>query len=207
MIAIIDFGMGNLSSIKNMLTRINVNSKITHNKEDIVSANGVILPGVGAFDEAMKNLTDLGIIPLLNQIVNNNKPVLGICLGMQLMTNKSEEGQLPGLGWIDAEVKKFDFKNNNLDLKIPHMGWNQIKIIQKSALFSGLDIESRFYFVHSYHVICNSRENVLTETFYGYDFHSSFQMNNIVGVQFHPEKSHKFGMRFFMNLIDHLFCD
>jgi len=208
MIAIIDYGMGNISSIKNMLSKIKVNSIITNNINEILSSNAIILPGVGSFDAAMKNLGDLDIIPSLKQmIIDEGKPVLGICLGMQLMTKKSEEGQLPGLGYIDGEVKNFSGIDEKLNMKIPHMGWNSIVKKQDSPLFSGLEIRSRFYFVHSYHVICNSMENVLTETTYGYAFHSSFQHKNIVGVQFHPEKSHKFGIRFFMNFVDYFSCD
>jgi len=208
MIAIIDYGMGNVSSIKNMLSKIKVNSIITNNINEILSSNAIILPGVGSFDIAMKNLGDLDIIPSLKQmIIEEGKPVLGICLGMQLMTKKSEEGQLPGLGWIDGEVKIFNDIDEKLNMKIPHMGWNSIVIKQDSPLLSGLEIRSRFYFVHSYHVICNAMENVLTETTYGYAFHSSFQHKNIVGVQFHPEKSHKFGIRFFMNFVDYFSCD
>ena len=207
MLVIIDYGMGNVGSIKNMLTRIGVESIITSNESKIKSASGLIFPGVGSFDAAMRNLDDMGIVGLLNKIVMNEKiPVLSICLGMQLMTKKSQEGLLPGLGWVDAEVKKFRFSEEQSELKIPHMGWNYIDVKKSHSLFSNLDNKSRFYFVHSYHVICNNDKDVLTETIHGYSFQSSFQKDNIVGVQFHPEKSHKFGMKLFENFINYYSC-
>lgn len=187
-----------------MLKKIGVKSKITFDFRDIECAEKIIIPGVGAFDNAMKQLNEYGIIHLLNHKVNQVKiPLLGICLGMQILAKKSEEGKLPGLGWIDAEVKKFRFENNeHSSLKIPHMGWNKLMIKNPNPLFDGLDSESRFYFVHSYHMVCNNKNNVLAKTEYGYDFASVVSRDNIIGVQFHPEKSHKFGMKLLKNFIE-----
>lgn len=198
---IIDYGLGNLGSIKNMLKEIGSESVITSDVARIRKAKKLILPGVGAFDNGMENIKKLKLQPLLNDLVLNQKiPILGICLGMQLMTEKSEEGRLPGLGWIKGEVKKFQFKNNHL--KIPHMGWNTVKICKKNHLTEGLGKDTKFYFVHSYKVMCGKKEDVLLETNYGESFPSGFCRGNIYGVQFHPEKSHKYGLKLLSN-----FCE
>lgn len=199
MIVIIDYGMGNLGSIQNMLKKIGAKAIISSKIADIEKADKLILPGVGAFDNGMTNLDKLGLISILNEIIFNKKiPLLGICLGMQLLTKRSEEGILSGLGWLDAEVVRFKFDSLTCSLKIPHMGWNTVELVKDSHLFNGL-YPSRFYFVHSYHVVCNDRLDVLAETCYGYNFVSAVQKDNILGVQFHPEKSHKFGMELFKN--------
>jgi glutamine amidotransferase len=202
MITIIDYGMGNLGSIANMIKRIGYSSDITDNLGKIRNADKIILPGVGNFDKAMKNLADLKLIEVLKEKTLNNKtPILGICLGMQLMTNKSEESNEKGLGLIDAKVKRFSFGDNG-NFKIPHMGWNLIQIKKENPLIHNLPEEPRFYFVHSYHVSCNNQNDILTTTHYGYDFDSAFAVDNIMGVQFHPEKSHKFGMQLLKNFIE-----
>ena len=158
MITIIHCGVGNVGSVQNMLKKIGVKSEITFDYKDIECAEKIIIPGVGAFGNAMKQLKEYGIITILNHKVSQDKtPVLGICLGMQIMAKKSEEGELPGLGWIDAEVKKFRFENNkHSNLKIPHMGWNKLRIKNPIPLFDGLPDDSKFYFVHSFHLVCNN---------------------------------------------------
>jgi glutamine amidotransferase len=200
MIVIIDYQMGNLGSIQNMLKKIGHDSIISSKKEDIIHAGGIILPGVGAFDTGMQNLSKYNVIKLLDEAAHEKKiPLLGICLGMQLLTKSSEEGKLPGLGFVSAETKKFTFNKENNHLKIPHMGWNTITIKKQNPLTENLGDSSRFYFVHSYYVACKNPEDILTETEYGFNFCSSFQHENIFGVQFHPEKSHRYGMQLLKN--------
>jgi glutamine amidotransferase len=203
MIAIIDYGLGNLGSIANMLKKVSARTTISSDPAVIAQANKLILPGVGAFDAGMKNLEARGLIPLLNAQVQEKKvPILGVCLGMQLLSRRSEEGQLPGLGWLDAETIRFKFDYASANLKIPHMGWNRLTVCQPHPLFADIDAEIRFYFVHSYHVVCSDPDNVLAQTTYGFDFTSAVVKDNIMGVQFHPEKSHKFGMRLLKNFAE-----
>ncbi|MCX5805030.1 MAG: imidazole glycerol phosphate synthase subunit HisH [Proteobacteria bacterium] len=202
MILIIDYGMGNLGSILNMLNKIGVNAAISSNIKDIEKTDKLILPGVGAFDRGMNNLEERGLIPMLNKLVLEDKiPILGVCLGMQLLGMRSEEGRLHGLGWLDAETIRFKFQGANANLKIPHMGWNQLSVRQAHPLFADLEAVNRFYFVHSYHVVCANPDNVLATTSYGFDFTSAIVKDNIMGVQFHPEKSHKFGMHLLKNFV------
>ncbi|MHA2022717.1 MAG: imidazole glycerol phosphate synthase subunit HisH [Candidatus Thorarchaeota archaeon] len=202
MIVIVDFGMGNLGSIQNMFARIDLKAKITSDLDIIRNAEKLILPGVGAFDMAMTNLKNQGMIPILNKLVIEEKvPILGICLGMQLLTSGSEEGVLAGLNWVESDTIRFQF-NNEQNLRIPHMGWNTVQIEQNSCLFDGMYEEPRFYFVHSYYVKCGNVDNILTTTNYGIDFTSSVVHDNIYGVQFHPEKSHKFGMKILKNFAE-----
>lgn len=203
MITIINYNAGNIKSIQNMLKRIGAKSCISSNVEEIEQAEKLILPGVGHFDYGMRNLQESGLIGVLNKkVVADKVPLLGICLGAQLLGNKSEEGIIPGLGWIDMEVVKFDENKLPKNLKIPHMSWNEIIIKKQSELLAGLNNESRFYFVHSYHMKCNDENDVLANTNYGYEFTSAVEKDNIYGVQFHPEKSHKFGMRLLENFVN-----
>jgi glutamine amidotransferase len=198
MITIIDYGMGNLGSIQNMFKRIKVESEITGDIDRIAAAKKILLPGVGAFDAAMERIESSGLKEVLNKKALEEKvPSMGICLGMQLLSRSSEEGVLPGLGWIDAQTVKFDL--NDPALKVPHMGWNRVHLQHQSPLIKDLPEEPRFYFVHSFHVQCNNEADVLTTTHYGIDFHSIIQHENIFGAQFHPEKSHKFGMKLLEN--------
>jgi glutamine amidotransferase len=199
MITIIDYGMGNLASILNLFKRINVEAQITSDKNKIRDATKILLPGVGAFDNAVSKIEEYGFTELLNKKVLEDKvPVLGICLGMQLLTRESEEGKLKGFGWIDAKTVKFSFKPEQ-NLKVPHMGWNEVSVKKSSPLTTDFEPDTRFYFVHSYHVVANDPSDVVTTSFYGYEFHSVVQHGNIYGAQFHPEKSHKFGMKFLSN--------
>jgi glutamine amidotransferase len=201
-IVIIDYGLGNLGSIRNMLKKIGGEGVISSKISDIQEAEKLILPGVGNFDQGMRNLEILGLLPILeDKVIQERTPILGICLGMQLFAHRSDEGKAKGLGWIDAEVVRFKFDDKGMHLKIPHMGWNLVRISHRNPLFEQMDPEPRFYFVHSYHVACRNAEEVLTQTFYGYEFASSVKRGNIYGVQFHPEKSHKFGMKLLDNYL------
>ena len=203
MIVVVDYGLGNLGSIANMLKKIGAHAVVSSDPAVVEKADKLILPGIGAFDAGMKNLETRGLIPLLNyRVLEQKTPILGVCLGMQLLCKRSEEGQLPGLGWLDAEVIRFKFDGNIANLKIPHMGWNTLTVRQPYPLFADLEAENRFYFVHSYHVVCADRGNVLAQTNYGFDFASAVVKDNIMGVQFHPEKSHKFGMRLYKNFTE-----
>lgn len=199
MITIIDYGMGNLGSISNMFKRIGVESEISDDKQKIAAASKILLPGVGAFDAAMERINAGGFRELLDKKALEEKvPVLGICLGMQLLTYSSEEGKLPGLGWIPAKTTRFSFDKNS-GLKVPHMGWNVVVKKHDSPLISDLPSEPRFYFVHSYYVTAEDERHVLTTTTHGVEFNSIIQKENIFGAQFHPEKSHKFGMKLLQN--------
>lgn len=205
MIVIVDYGLGNLGSIKNMLKKIGVRAEITDDYNRILKADKLILPGVGAFDDGMKNLDSKGLIKILNQkVIQEKTPILGICLGMQLMTEGSEEGKLPGLGWIEGSAKKFSSQNNGEKIRIPHMGWNILKPSNGSenTIFKSNFEELRFYFVHSYYVNIKNQEENAGLTDYGQKFVSAFKKDNIIGMQFHPEKSHKFGMSILKNFID-----
>jgi imidazole glycerol-phosphate synthase subunit HisH len=202
MLTIIDYKTGNLGSIQNILKRIGEQSVVSSDKDTIAKATKLILPGVGTFDTGMRNLKDLDLIDLLHELVVNQKiPVLGICLGMQLFSKSSEEGKIPGLGWIDAETLRFGFIDS-IQYKIPHMGWNFVKTQKESKLFTDMYPESRFYFVHSYYFKANDGSDILTSTEYEMEFTSAIEKDNILGVQFHPEKSHKFGMKLLKNFVD-----
>ena len=194
--------MGNIGSIQNMLKYLGVDSIVTSDKKEIVNADKLILPGVGHFKSAMDNINKLGIKEILSyKVLEEKKPILGICLGMQLMCSFSEEGGVKGLSYIDSLVKKFNFLDEN-ELKVPHMGWNKVKLINNQSQIFKESLEgSKFYFVHSYYVKCNDGSNVLTKTDYGLNFDSSFENENIFGVQFHPEKSHRYGINLFNNFL------
>ena len=199
MIAIIDYGLGNLGSISNMLKAVGEKSKITNNLETIESADGIILPGVGAFDAGMSKLNGIGLSNVIKAEAKKGKPILGICLGMQLLGRRSEEGRQEGLSLIPFECKRFNFENNGL--KIPHMGWDVVDFKMQHPILSGLIGQQRYYFVHSYHAICDNHENILMTCNYGYEFTAAVVKDNIIGMQFHPEKSHDFGMAVFANFV------
>ncbi len=204
MIVIIDYGMGNLGSILNMLKKIGAPAAmISSSPKDIEKADKLILPGVGAFDTGMQRLRETGLMDLLNEkVLRGGTPTLGVCLGMQLITRGSEEGELPGLGWLDAETIRFRFDPKASGPRIPHMGWNTVTVLREGNLFKDMYPEPRFYFVHSFHVACRNPDDVLATTEYGYAFASAVQQDHLMGVQFHPEKSHKFGMRLYRNFVE-----
>lgn len=200
MISIVDYGMGNIGSIQNMLDRIGFSSEVVNTCELILNASKLILPGVGAFDTAMSKLDSMGVRDALDKrVVRDHIPVLGICLGMQLLTRGSEEGSLNGLGWIDADTKRFP---REMGLKIPHMGWNLVNRSSGSPLTKDFEPEARFYFVHSYAVSVDDQKHSILKSTYGIEFDSAIQKDNIYGVQFHPEKSHKFGMKLLKNFAE-----
>ncbi len=200
MITIIDYGAGNIKSIRNMLKKIGVESCISKEPEVIAQASKLILPGVGHFDYGMKSLRTSGLVEVLYQSVMVNKiPILGICLGAQLLGKSSEESEEQGLSWLDMEVVRFDSFRMDESLNVPHMGWNEIKQEKESLLLAGYEEIPKFYFVHTYHMKPIDPSDILTTTNYGYDFTSAVEKDNIFGVQFHPEKSHKFGMKVLMN--------
>ncbi len=200
MITIIDYNIGNLSSIKNMLKKIGVPALITSNVDEIEKAEKLILPGVGHFDYGMQNLHQSGLVPILNQRVLQNKvPILGICLGVQLLTQSSDEGKEKGLGWIDGKTIAFDKTKFEGNEKVPHMGWGEIKNYEQSKLFENMYNEPRFYFVHSFHLALQNKSDEMCTQHFAYDFCAGIEHNNILGVQYHPEKSHKFGMKLLEN--------
>lgn len=199
MIAIINYGLGNLTSIQNMFRRLGIDCVITSDVNEIRNASRLLLPGVGHFKKGMANLVESGLVGLLNELVlEQQKPILGICLGAQLMTKHSEEGGVDGLGWVDANTVRFDSTKLN-NLPIPHMGWTDINVTRNSGLLDGIPEDPRYYFVHSYHFDFEQPEEVIATSKYGYEFACAFNKGNVYGAQFHPEKSHKFGMKVFEN--------
>lgn len=201
-IVIIDYGMGNLNSVKRKLSLLGIDALISNHSSDISKADKVILPGVGHFQKAVENLKQLHLWDALNDAVLVTKiPILGICLGMQLMAARSEEGNAQGLGWFDAEVIKFKVKDS-LKFKVPHTGWNQIMKTKESQLIQDIPDLSEFYFVHAYHFKCNDPADILNETEYEYTFTSAVEKENIFGVQYHPEKSHDIGDQLLNNFIN-----
>jgi len=202
MIVIVDYGMGNIRSIEYKLQREGFEVILSSQSNDILSAEKLILPGVGNFKKAMNNLDKLNLKPVLNEaVINNAKPILGICLGMQLFSSFSEEGNVEGLDWIKGKVVKFKF-SNDIDLAIPHVGWNHVKQTQKSKFGIDIDINKKYYFTHSYHFICDDKKAILGQTDYGLTFVSMVEKKNILGVQFHPEKSHITGFKIILDFIN-----
>jgi len=202
-IVIVDYGMGNVGSIRNMLKHIGFRAIISGTLEDIRNADKLILSGVGAFDSAINKISGAGLQDVLNiKVIEGKTPILGICLGMQLFSHASEEGLCRGLGWIDATTVRFSFTEPAPRPRVPHMGWNTLSIRHPHPLFQEMPEDMRFYFVHSYHVHGVQKDMTLATTHYGYDFTSVIAKDNICGVQFHPEKSHKFGMKLLKNFIN-----
>jgi len=200
MITILDYGSGNINAIKNIYDRLNISIEFAKTKEQILRADRIILPGVGAFDETIFTLQENGFIDVLNKKVLDEKiPILGICVGMQMLADSSEEGLLKGLSWIPGKVRKFDINLIPDKPKIPHLGWNSIVNIRECPLFKDIDPETGFYFMHSYYFECVDEANVVAKTDYGKTFHSAVNQQNKYGVQFHPEKSHDNGIQLLKN--------
>lgn len=197
MIAIVNYGLGNIKAFANVYKSLNIPFKIVSCSADFNDVTKIILPGVGAFDQAMEHLQASGMREVLDELVLCRKlPVLGICVGMQIMACSSEEGELPGLGWIDGVVKKFDIVSSHF---LPHMGWNTVNPLQDGPLFEGISDGARFYFLHSYYFQCHNENNILAVTEYGARFACVIRSGNIRGVQFHPEKSHQNGVQLLKN--------
>lgn len=200
-IAIVDFGMGNLRSVVKKLTRLNYKPIVSSNPLEIAKCDKLLLPGVGHFGRGMENLFQLGLVEtILEMVVVKKCPILGICLGMQMLTNFSEEGSVKGLGLISANTRKFSFSSNKI--KVPHIGWNNIMIKKSHPILDGISENELFYFVHSYFVKCDLEHNEIAQTSYGVEFSSIIAEGNIIGVQFHPEKSHDWGEKLMKN-----FCE
>lgn len=205
MIVVVDYGVGNLGSIVNMFKKVGAKAVASSDPAVIKDAEKLILPGVGAFDAAMRKFHETGLVPVVGELVLEKRiPVLGLCVGLQLMTKGSEEGREAGLGWFDAETIRFKFDAEHEHLKVPHMGWNEAHVVRDHPLVADWDPESRFYFVHSYHVVAKETDAVLAETEYGVRIHSILGRGNIMGTQFHPEKSHLFGMRLLKNFAENI---
>lgn len=203
MITIVDYGLGNIRAFVNVYDRLNIKTKIAHSYNDLKDATSIILPGVGAFDQAMTKLNQSGMREELERkVVQDNVPVLGICVGMQILAKSSEEGILPGLGWIDGVVKKLDSSKIAFKTRLPHMGWNTIRPVKNNPLLSGLNDHSKFYFLHSYYFITEDPADTICTTDYGLTFTSAVNHRNVYGIQFHPEKSHSNGIKVLQNFSD-----
>lgn len=200
MIGIVDYGSGNIQAIKNIYKSLKIDCKFVSAPVDFEGVTKIILPGVGAFDEAMSQLNESGMRSVLDlMVIDNNIPVLGVCVGMQIMALGSDEGELPGLGWFNAQVKLFDENMLAHKPKLPHMGWNEIQPKRAHLIFDSVDLEKGFYFLHSFYFKCNEEIDILAETFYGDIFHCAINKENVYGFQFHPEKSHSNGINLFKN--------
>jgi len=200
MIGIIDYGFGNVRAFANVYKNLDIPALIVRSAADLDRVSRIIIPGVGAFDHTMACLRDSGLRDRLDELVLHRRvPVLGVCVGMQMLTRASEEGTLAGLQWIDGEVNKFDLPLASHELSVPHMGWNDVRPLQTDDLFRGLGEGARFYFLHSYYVACQRADDVIAVTDYGGEFTCAVRHDNIFGVQFHPEKSHHYGVQLLKN--------
>lgn len=201
MITVIDYGAGNIGSVLNMIKHVGGAANVANDSTGVMAASKVLLPGVGSFDNAMKRLKMLNMIEPLRQRAKDGIPFLGICLGMQLLADASEEGEMTGLGLIPGRVRRFRFSGGASHLKIPHMGWNRATPVAPHPLTQGLGPDARFYFVHSYYFECENPEDALLQSVYGHSFASGVHRRNVLGLQFHPEKSHRYGMQLIKNFV------
>ncbi len=200
MITVIDYGLGNIKAFQNVYQRLNIPCKVAQKADDLEDAKKIILPGVGAFDQAMNQLNDSGMrAELENQVMNKKVPVMGICVGMQILANSSEEGKEPGLGFIEGAVKRFIQNNEQKKTPLPHMGWNNMTTIKNNPLLMSFNGRARFYFLHSYYFECLKDEDIISVTEYGVKYASAINKDNIYGIQFHPEKSHQNGVQLLFN--------
>ncbi|WP_047417873.1 imidazole glycerol phosphate synthase subunit HisH [Cellulophaga sp. Hel_I_12] len=200
MMTIVNYGSGNIQAILNIYKQLNIDCFVANAPDQLAEATKLILPGVGAFDETMQQLVNSGFKKELDRLVLQEKiPVIGICVGMQILANKSEEGELPGLGYIDGEVKKFDSTKFTQKPYLPHLGWNTINPTNAHKIFENIDFQTGFYFLHSYYFSCKNSDDILSRTNYGEDFSSAIYNENVFGMQFHPEKSHSNGIQLFKN--------
>jgi imidazole glycerol-phosphate synthase subunit HisH len=203
MITIVDYGLGNIRAFLNMYHRLNIEAKTAATAAALADASKVVLPGVGSFDDAMARLAQSGMREALADLALRQRvPILGVCVGMQMLGHGSDEGELPGLGWIDGWVKSLEARPSADTLPVPHMGWNDVRPVVKSRLFDQLDSDARFYFLHSYYFVCERDEDQLAVADYGSDFACAVHADNIFGVQFHPEKSHHYGARLLQNFAE-----
>lgn len=200
MIHIVDYGLGNVQAFLTMFKRLGLQATRAKTAIDLAGASKIILPGVGAFDHAIELLDQSGMRPVLETLVVNDKvPVLGICVGMQILATSSEEGRLPGLGWVPGKVRSFRSDERSASLPLPHMGWNDVQPKSGSPIFAGLESDARFYFLHSYFFECDEPSHAAAVASYGVDFSCAVSAGNVYGVQFHPEKSHHFGAQLLKN--------
>lgn len=203
MLTLIDYGVGNINAFLNIYKQLNIPVTVAKTADDLKYTSKIILPGVGHFDYAMEQLEASGMRQKLDKLVLESKvPVVGICVGMQMLASSSDEGKLPGLGWLDASVKKFDEKSIQYATHLPHMGWNDIKPVKENSILKGMENDAKFYFLHSYYFHCNRSEDTIAVTDYGINFSCAVNKENIYGVQFHPEKSHQYGIQLLKNFAD-----
>ncbi|MDA8115844.1 MAG: imidazole glycerol phosphate synthase subunit HisH [Actinomycetota bacterium] len=200
MIAVVDYGLGNVRAFQNVYERLNLQVSIVSSRGDLMKADRIIVPGVGAFDDAMSRLERSGMRPALEECVLERRvPVLGVCVGMQMLGDTSEEGCLGGLGWVHGRVKRLPAGSPGPSMCVPHMGWDEVSTVREDGLFAGLTLGARFYFLHSYYFEAESEDSIIAVTKYGQDFACAIRAANVYGVQFHPEKSHAWGVRLLEN--------